>query len=103
MLGGWGRVRVVGDERNPDVRLDVSGQHRQHLASQLRGLDLHVLVQRRVALHLSDDRTARYVLFVLPGGPVGLSGNAQGAPAALRQFRSVGGSQRARRHRPFPS
>ena len=73
MLGGRGRVRVVGGERNPDVRLDVSGQHRQHLASQLRGLDLHVLVQRRVALHLYDDRTAGNVLFVLPGGPVGLS------------------------------
>jgi hypothetical protein len=66
------------------------GQHRQHLTSQLRGLDLHVLVQRRVALHLYDDRTARYVLFVLPGGPVGLSGNAQGAPAGLRQLEASG-------------
>jgi hypothetical protein len=33
----------------------------------MRGLDLHVRVQRRPALHLHNDRSGRHVLFVLPG------------------------------------
>jgi hypothetical protein len=39
----------------------------------MRGLDLHLRVQRRPALHLHDDRGRRFVLFVLPGD--GLNGD----------------------------
>jgi hypothetical protein len=37
------------------------------MASQLRGLDLHLHLQRRAGLHLHDDRSGRHVLILLPG------------------------------------
>ena len=61
------RGRRRGTEWDNDVPDVVSGQRRQRLASAMRGLDLHVRVQRRPALHLHNDRSGRHVLFVLPG------------------------------------
>jgi hypothetical protein len=68
----WRRKRervgiLVGIGRDGDVRVDLSRQRRQHVASQLRGLDLHLHLQRRAGLHLHDDRSVRHVLVVLPG------------------------------------
>jgi hypothetical protein len=56
---GW-----IGDD--PRVQHVLPGRREQRLASRLFGVDLHLHLQRRAALHLRDDGCKRLVHLVLP-------------------------------------
>jgi hypothetical protein len=62
----------------------VSGPHGQHVASQLYGFDLHLHLQRGIAVHVHDDWTEQQmpvlsrVRLSRPSDPRGLADNAAG-------------------------